>query len=104
LTDCLRQWGLEVNAWGDAEQARTALLASIRDWDALILDQAMPRLCGLSLAEQLLAARPGLPIALHTGFSSPEDERTARHLGLSLLHKPLDTSALHDWLGSHLHA
>lgn len=104
LTDCLRQWGLEVSAWSDAEQARTALLASIRDWDALILDQTMPRLCGLSLAEQLLAARPGLPIALHTGFSSPEDERTARHLGLSLLHKPLDASALHDWLGSRLHA
>src|SRR5690606_40602355 len=24
LTDCLRQWGLEVSAWSDAEQARTA--------------------------------------------------------------------------------
>lgn len=61
LTDCLRQWGLEVTAWSDAEQAGSDLLASLRDWDALILDQSMPRLSGLALAEQLLAARPGLP-------------------------------------------
>lgn len=102
LTDCLRQWGLEVTAWSDAEQAGSDLLASLRDWDALILDQSMPRLSGLALAEQLLAARPGLPIALHTGFISSDEERAVHRLGLGLLHKPLDTSALHDWLGSRL--
>lgn len=102
LTDCLRQWGLEVTAWSDVEQAGSDLLASLRDWDALILDQSMPRLSGLALAEQLLAARPGLPIALHTGFISSDEERAVHRLGLGLLHKPLDTSALHDWLGSRL--
>ncbi|HTN31026.1 MAG TPA: response regulator, partial [Pseudomonas sp.] len=102
LEDCLRHWGLAVTVWNDAEQACAVLLATPRAWDALILDQSMPRLSGLALAEQVLALHPQLPIALHTGFSDPGDESAARRLGISLLHKPLDAAALHQWLNSHL--
>lgn len=102
LKDCLSRWGLEVTVWNDAEQARAALLAEPRAWDALILDQSMPRLCGLALAEQVLAVRAELPIALHTGFSDPDDERRAQRLGLSLLHKPVAAPVLHDWLSDRL--
>ncbi len=62
----------------------------------------MPRLCGLALAKQVLAVRADLPIALHSGFSDPDDERTARQLGLTLLHKPVAAPVLHDWLSSRL--
>ncbi|WP_051587505.1 PAS domain-containing protein [Pseudomonas sp. RL] len=102
LQDCLSHWGLQVTVWSDAEQARTALLAEPGAWDALILDQSMPRLCGLALAKQVLAVRADLPIALHSGFSDPDDERTARQLGLTLLHKPVAAPVLHDWLSSRL--
>ncbi len=101
----LRQWGLDVQVWSDAEQACGELQLDPTAWDLLILDQCMPRLSGLQLAERLLAARPDLPIALYSGFSDQLDEVRVRALGVrALWHKPLDESALYTWLRTNLPA
>ncbi|MGP3789646.1 PAS domain S-box protein [Pseudomonas sp. B392_1p] len=105
MSERLRQWGLDVQVWSDAEQACGELQLDPAAWDLLILDQCMPRLTGLQLAERLLAARPDLPIALYSGFSDQLDKAHVQALGVrAVWHKPLDESALYTWLRTNLPA
>jgi PAS domain S-box-containing protein len=58
-------------------------------FDLVITDQAMPRMMGARLAEEILKIRPDLPVILCTGFSEQVDANGAKKRGLrEFLMKP----------------
>jgi DNA-binding NarL/FixJ family response regulator len=72
-------------------------------YDAVILDQTMPGVTGMSLARELAAAHPGLPVLLYTGNSERigRDEFDAAGIR-ALLHKPVEPDALYELLKASL--
>ena len=86
--------GHDVIVAGDGREA-LELAAKTGDLDLLISDVSMPELDGVSLTEQLLASRPGLPVVL---MSAVADE-LARAQALAkqtvrVLSKPLTLDQL----------
>jgi PAS domain S-box-containing protein len=82
--------GYQVQSFTDSEQAYEFFLTDPWSADVAILDQRMPKLSGLDLAERLLAVRPNLPIILCTGF--PDDVEQERLQALEIaefLSKPV---------------
>jgi PAS domain S-box-containing protein len=63
--------------------------------DLLLTDVVMPEMSGSALAEQLVAARPGLPVLFMTGYT---DDAVLRHgvseAGVALLQKPFEPQGL----------
>ncbi|MFC1833658.1 PAS domain S-box protein, partial [Thermodesulfobacteriota bacterium] len=51
-------------------------------FDLVITDMTMPKMTGYSLAKDLLAIRPDIPIMLCTGFSEQVTEEQAKTLGM----------------------
>jgi len=71
------------------------------DYDVVILDQAMPGITGLSLARELSAARPGLPVVLYTGNSEHLRREDLAAAGVrAVLAKPVEPDQLHGLLRS----
>ena len=66
-------------------------------YDLVILDQTIPRMTGMEMAQQLLKLRPGLPVILYTGYSEGISEEQVLGAGIrALVTKPVDTRRLHD--------
>ena len=64
----------------------------------------MPGITGISLARELAAARPGLPVILYTGHSERITPRDLDAAGVSaLVHKPVEPELLYGLLKTHLH-
>jgi CheY-like chemotaxis protein len=64
----------------------------------------MPGMTGASLAREIAAARPGLPVVLYTGNSDRVDREELRAAGVrALLQKPVEPAALYETLSTHLH-
>lgn len=59
--------GYKVTACSDGEKALTSFLDDIDDFDIVVTDMTMPRLCGRELASRIHEKRPDLPIILCTG-------------------------------------
>lgn len=59
--------GYKVYAWSDPIDAVEAFGAKPDAFDAILADFTMPGLTGVQLAEQVLAIRPDIPIAIMTG-------------------------------------
>ena len=58
--------------------------------DVVITDQAMPEMTGAELSEQLLLARPELPIIVCTGFGDKLTPRRATEIGIrAFMTKPI---------------
>ena len=51
--------------------------------DVVILDNRMPELTGLEVAEQILRERPGQLIVLYSAFLDEEVRTTAKRLGIA---------------------
>jgi two-component system, LuxR family, response regulator FixJ len=66
----------------------------------LILDQHMPEMTGLELAERLRADGSGSPILLITGSPSPAIVTRAAELGIRVLEKPVTESDLLDFVNA----
>jgi CheY-like chemotaxis protein len=65
-------------------------------FDLVILDQTMPRMSGMEVAQQLLGLRPDLPVILYTGYNDEITEEQVIAAGVrALVSKPVDTAALH---------
>jgi DNA-binding NarL/FixJ family response regulator len=68
---------------GDAEDGDEAVSKAAELCpDVIILDLAMPRMDGLEAARHIHNATPGIPIILHTLYSSPAVERAAQVMGV----------------------
>jgi PAS domain S-box-containing protein len=101
MIELLQDWGLQASAFTNPQEASLALGASLEDWDVVILDQVMPGLSGLELAQQLLQKQPTLPVLLYTGYSDRLDEPSVLQHGVkALLRKPLDEAKLHHLLST----
>lgn len=76
---------------GECNPLRALALFSERpdDFDVVITDLAMPGLTGHDFTRRVLEIRPAIPILLTSGYIRPEDEQTARELGVrALIMKP----------------
>jgi len=101
MRELLESWGLEAAALssplGVVERvAREA-------FDLVILDQTMPGITGISLAREIAAARPQLPVVLYTGNSDRLEKDELAAAGVrALLNKPVEPDALYEILRTHL--
>jgi CheY-like chemotaxis protein len=83
----------------EAANADEALgLAKTDSFDLAILDFNMPGRDGLVLAAELLAQRPGMPLAVISANHQVEVVTRAREVGATFLQKPLTEKALAEFL------
>ncbi len=86
VLECL---GYRVTGFLDAVRALETFRERPDDFDAVITDLSMPTLSGPELAMEMRQIRPGIPLILTSGCIRPEDEETARSLGVAdLIPKP----------------
>jgi DNA-binding NtrC family response regulator len=83
----------------EASNADEAMaLAKTDAFDLAILDFNMPGRDGLQLAAELLALKPGLPLAVISANPQVEVVTRAREVGATFLQKPLTEKAMSDFL------
>jgi len=93
----LARRGFKVSAYTDPQQALAALRAQPQDYDLLVTDYNMPGFSGVELLQEARLIQPKLPMALASGYASPEIEASARAAGArALIHKPNDVAELCD--------
>ncbi|WP_238551755.1 ATP-binding protein [Candidatus Symbiobacter mobilis] len=91
----LRRRGYIVTTYGDPKDALVALGDDSNHVDLLVTDFNMPGYSGVELIRDALRIRPALPVALASGYVSPDIERDALAAGArALLHKPNDIDEL----------
>ncbi|MEA2080303.1 MAG: response regulator, partial [Pseudomonadota bacterium] len=97
MQDLLESWGLTVSVFNNSVDACMKFSDDPDRFDLVILDQTMPKMTGLDVAQHLLKLRPGLPVILYTGYSDEISEARIRQLGIrALVNKPVDTARLYD--------
>jgi PAS domain S-box-containing protein len=97
MQDLLEDWGLAVTVFNESVDACRKFSDDPDRYDLVILDQTMPRMTGLDVAQQLLKLRPDLPVILYTGYSAEISEALVKQRGIrALLSKPVDTKRLHN--------
>jgi len=96
MQDLLADWGLTVTICDSSVNACRTFSDDPERFDLVILDQTMPRMTGLEVAEHLLKLRPDLPVILYTGYNAGISEASVHKSGIrALVHKPVDTKRLH---------
>nr|WP_298725472.1 response regulator [uncultured Steroidobacter sp.] len=72
------------------------------EWDAALVDMALPDRNGAAVVRHLLNQQPLLPVILTTGLETPETRRFASDHELTILPKPFDDATLVQLLRSML--
>lgn len=86
----LESLGYHVTARTNSIDAFEAFCLQPDKFDLVITDQTMPYMTGIELAQKIMGIRPGMPVALSTGFSEMVSEKKARALGiLEYIQKPI---------------
>ncbi|MBW2109641.1 MAG: response regulator [Deltaproteobacteria bacterium] len=78
----LRYLGYEVRMSTSSLEALEAFRTSPDEFDLVILDQTMPHMTGVELAQAFMGVRSDIPIILCTGFSEMTDANRAKDLGI----------------------
>jgi PAS domain S-box-containing protein len=100
----LTRMGYQVITFADPRAAAESLQADPQQCDLLVTDFNMPGYSGVDLLRAVRTIRPGLPVALASGYVTPEIERDALEAGaLALIHKPNDVDELCDTVQRLLH-
>jgi CheY-like chemotaxis protein len=95
MRELLDSWGLEVSVAGEPEAALSMLRADAQGYDLVITDQAMPRMSGLQLAEEIGRMSAAPPVVLYTGYAEAVDPAELSASGVKgLVRKPLEPSEL----------
>jgi signal transduction histidine kinase len=82
--------GYEVSCFDDSIQAWENFQAFPSKYDLVITDLTMPSITGKTLARQIVALRPDIPVILCSGHSKELLSKTAHKEGISAIaHKPL---------------
>jgi PAS domain S-box-containing protein len=81
-TLALTRLGYRVTACSDATVALRHFRRDPLAFDAVVTDLAMPGLSGFDCAREILKLRPDVPIVLASGYVRPEDELTAKRIGI----------------------
>jgi CheY-like chemotaxis protein len=91
----LTRKGYRVVTFTDPLQALAALRDDRSACDLLVTDYNMPGYSGVDLLREVKALMPALPVALASGYVTPEIERDAVAAGArALIHKPNDVDEL----------
>ena len=91
----LTRKGYTVLTYTDPQFAQAALRADPHGIDLLVTDYNMPGYSGLDLLREAKAIRPNLPVALASGYVTPELESRAMAEGAdALIYKPNDVNEL----------
>lgn len=78
------EWlGYKVTGRTSSIEALEAFRNNPKGFDLVITDQTMPNMTGKTLAKELMAIRPDIPVILCTGFSEQIDEKRAKEMGIS---------------------
>lgn len=87
--------GYQVTTYTDPRQALLALRNDPDSCDLLVTDYNMPGYSGVDLLRDVKDLLPSLPVALASGYVTPEIERDALAAGArALIHKPNDVDEL----------
>ena len=93
----LTRKGFRVSSFSDPRLASVALRERAHEFDLLVTDYNMPGFCGVDLLREAREVRPDLPVALASGYVTPEIEQQAFAEGVgALIHKPNDVEELCD--------
>jgi len=91
----LKRKGYQVIAFTDPRLAISALRADPAQVDLLVTDYNMPGYSGVDLLLDVKALRPTLPVALASGYVTPDIEQAALAAGArALIHKPNDVEEM----------
>ncbi len=91
----LTRKGYAVTSFTDPQMAHATLRANPMAIDLLVTDYNMPGYSGLDLLREAKAIRPDLPVALASGYVTPELESEAMAQGAdALIYKPNDVNEL----------
>ncbi len=86
----LEKAGYLVTTETDSQEALQLFRDQPEDFDIVITDQAMPKLYGVKLAEEILKVRPGIPIILISGFADTITLESVQEKGIrDYVMKPL---------------
>jgi DNA-binding NtrC family response regulator len=95
--DMLFKLGYEVRTMINSVEALETFRARPDDFDLVIMDQVMPHLNGLALADHLKKIRPNISIILCTGYSELITPQTAYDFGIDkVLIKPVGIWQMRD--------
>jgi len=72
ITRMLERSGYRVSGYTGSAQALAALRADPGDFDLMVTDYSMPGMSGLDVAREVARIRPGLPVALISGYITEE--------------------------------
>ena len=101
MRELLESWGLAATALTRPQGVMERLSREPGAYDLVILDQTMPGITGLSLARELHAAWPALPVLLYSGNSERIDPDELAAAGVrALFRKPVEPDQLHGLLRS----
>jgi PAS domain S-box-containing protein len=78
----LQRAGYRVSAFHSAQEAIDAVRQAPRDYDFVVTDFNMPECSGLDVAHALAGIRPDLPVAISSGYITPELRAQAREVGV----------------------
>jgi PAS domain S-box-containing protein len=103
MRELLASWGLEAAAVTSPLDVLERI--SREPPDLVILDHTMPGITGMSLAREIAAARPGLPVVMCTGNAErlERDELDAAGVRV-VLQKPVEPDALYSLLKTYLNS
>jgi CheY-like chemotaxis protein len=102
--EVLSRLGYEPVSFSDGRAALVAFEAAPDEFDVVVTDEFMPGLTGTGLAGALRRRRPGLPVVLLSGYSSPILTQQALAAGVTeLLTKPLHSREIATTLARVLH-
>jgi PAS domain S-box-containing protein len=94
-TRILKQLGYDVTGKIDAVEALETFRSDPERFDLIISDLTMPRMTGFQLAAAIQQIRPGIPIILCSGFTSPTTKKQLKIAGITdFITKPLNKSDL----------
>ena len=93
MTRLLKRLGYRSTGYSDADEALQAFRTNPQQFNAVITDMAMPKMNGARLAQELRTVRPGIPVAIASGYESAEMEAAGR-TGITRIPKPVSMEAL----------
>ena len=83
MRQVLQRLGYKVTTAGGGTEAWDIFRKTPDAFDLVIVDQIMPDLTGMGLAERILTVKPNLPIILFTGYSEAVSPEEAKAAGIS---------------------
>jgi signal transduction histidine kinase len=93
--ELLRNKGFAVEVFSDAFQALQSYRLDPARFDLALVDQIMPGMNGIAVAQELLELRPEMPIILNTTEEGRDDSNAAKAAGIrALLTKPIHSARL----------